>query len=155
MKSLSVTIVLATSIIFVSPALAQDNNAAEAGDAKIELSDHAKKHTDNEPVDLAKFSRMNELKAADSNGDGALSHEELEALATKRMASRAADRMQRRLDSNGDGKVTLEEVEKQRTKEFAALDRNDDGKLSPKEMRAAKRAHHGDHKSKRSEKHMH
>ncbi|GGB06259.1 hypothetical protein GCM10011491_37960 [Brucella endophytica] len=155
MKSLPAYIILATSIVFVSPALAQDSNEAETADTKVELSDHVRKHMDKEPVDLTKFSRMDELKAADSNGDGVLSREELEALATKRIAARAADRMQRRLDMNGDGKVTLDEVEKQRAKEFAALDRNNDGKLDRKELRAAKRFHKGEHHGKRPEKQAH
>ncbi|WP_420963519.1 EF-hand domain-containing protein [Brucella sp. IR073] len=155
MKSLPAYIILATSIVFVSPALAQDNNETDAADAKIELSDYARKPMDKEPIDLAKFSRMDDLKASDTNGDGALSREELEALATKRIAAGATDRMQRRLDMNGDGKVTLEEIEKQRAKEFAALDRNDDGKLDRKELRAAKRFHKGEHHGKRPEKQAH
>ncbi|GFP62721.1 hypothetical protein BCBD1442_20790 [Brucella ceti] len=44
---------------------------------------------------------------------------------------------------NGDGKVTLDEIQNQRKKEFAALDRNDDGKLDRHEMRAAKMSHRG------------
>ncbi|MNE92623.1 EF hand [compost metagenome] len=86
---------------------------------------------------------MDELKAADTNGDGVLSRDEIEALALKRMVSRAADRMERRLDVKGDGKITLEAIEKQRQKEFAALDRNEDGKLDRHELRAGKKFHHG------------
>jgi Ca2+-binding EF-hand superfamily protein len=93
------------------------------------------------PVDLEKFSRMDDLRAADTDGDGVLSRAEIEALALKRIVSRAADRMERRLDINGDGKVTLAEVENQRKKEFAALDRNEDGKIDRSEMRAAKMHH--------------
>ncbi len=70
------------------------------------------------------------------------SRDEIEALALKRMVSRAADRMERRLDVKGDGKITLEAIEKQRQKEFAALDRNEDGKLDRHELRAGKKFHH-------------
>jgi len=59
-----------------------------------------------------------------------------------------ADRMERRLDVNGDGKVTIDEIEKQKQKEFAALDRNNDGKLEGKELRAAHKGSHGAHGSR-------
>jgi hypothetical protein len=60
----------------------------------------------------------------------------------KQIVQRRADRLERRLDVNSDGKVTLDEIQKQKAKEFAALDRNDDGKIDRKELRAA---HHGKH----------
>ena len=90
------------------------------------------------PVDLERFSRLDNLKAADKDGDGTLSREELEAHALARIIERRANRMERRLDVNGDGTVTIEEIEKHRAKQFAALDRNDDGQLDRKEMRAGK-----------------
>ena len=90
------------------------------------------------PVDLERFSRLDNLKAADKDGDGTLSREELEAHALARIVERRANRMERRLDITGDGAVTIEEIEKHRAKQFAALDRNEDGQLDRKEMRMGK-----------------
>lgn len=134
--------VIATSLLAV-PALAQENSSANTDKPAAETTVAPNKDMKGKrgPVDLEKFSRMDDLKAADTDGDGVLSRAEIEALALKRIVSRAADRMERRLDVNGDGKVTLAEVENQRKKEFAALDRNEDGKIDRSEMRAAKMYH--------------
>lgn len=134
--------VIATSLLAI-PALAQENSNSNTDKPAKETAvapnnDMKGRHG---PVDLEKFSRMDDLKAADTDGDGVLSRAEIEALAQKRIVSRAADRMERRLDINGDGKVTLAEIENQRKKEFAALDRNEDGKIDRSEMRAAKMHH--------------
>ncbi|GHC65751.1 hypothetical protein [Limoniibacter endophyticus] len=90
--------------------------------------------------------RLGALKSADMNGDGKLSHEELEKFALKQQAKRAADRMTRRLDIDGDGIVTLAEIERHQQKRFALFDRNDDGKLERREWREMRRKvpHHGD-----------
>ncbi len=53
---------------------------------------------------------MDSLKAADTNNDGTLSREEIEAFVQKRMVQRAADRMEKRLDVNGDGKLERKEL---------------------------------------------
>lgn len=108
------------------------------------------------PVDLERFSRLDKLKAADKDGDGTLSREELEAHALARIVERRANRMERRLDINGDGTVTIEEIEKHRARQFAALDRNEDGQLDRKEMRMGQqfRGHgprHGRHHGPRHE----
>ncbi|MFI3904684.1 MULTISPECIES: EF-hand domain-containing protein [Ochrobactrum] len=146
MKSKTLYIAVIASALLSTSAFAQEKATeatdTSAMDTSITQNDGPKGKR--EPIDFEKFSRMDELKAADTNGDGVLSRDEIEALALKRMVSRAADRMERRLDVNGDGKITLEAVEKQRQKEFAALDRNEDGKLDRKELRAAKKFnHHG------------
>ena len=140
MKSKTVFIAAIATSLLAIPALAQDNSNANTDKSAAEATVTPKKGKRG-PIDLQKFSRMDGLKAADTDGDGVLSRAEIEALVQKRIVSRAADRMERRLDINGDGKVTLAEIENQRKKEFAALDRNDDGQINRKEMRAAKMHH--------------
>ncbi|MBV2143868.1 calcium-binding protein [Falsochrobactrum sp. TDYN1] len=144
MQSKTFYIVAIASALLSTSAFAQEKNGetAETSTTKASITQADGVKGKRGPVDLEKFSRMEQIKAADTDGDGSLSREEIEALALKRIVSRAADRMERRLDINGDGKVTLEEIEKQRQKEFAALDRNEDGKLDRREMRAGGKFHH-------------
>lgn len=140
MKRIAASVVVMVSMVTAGYAFAQDNNQTETSQTSVETMKDRKNF--NGPIDLEKFSKMDRLKAADTNGDGTLSRDEIEAFVQKRMVERMANRMERRLDVNGDGKVTLDEIQKQKAKEFAALDRNDDGKLDRKELRAA---HHGKH----------
>jgi len=76
---------------------------------------------------------------ADSNGDGALSRAELEAQASERMASRI-DRMMERLDSNGDGQLSQDEMQSRRdpSRMFARLDTDESGGISQEEFEAMK-----------------
>lgn len=143
---------MVASSILVSPVLAQETSKAATDKAAVESTAKPERG----PIDLAKFSRMEELKAADTNGDGILSREEIEAHALKMIVKRTADRMERRLDVNGDGKISLAAIEKKRAERFAELDKNKDGKLDRGELKAAK--HHmkgerhgkGEHHGKRS-----
>jgi hypothetical protein len=148
MKRVTASIIVLASFATAGYAFAQDTQKPEAAQTTTAAPKDAN-HFKREPIDLEQFSKMTDLKAADTNGDGTLSREELEAYSLKEIVRRAADRMERSLDINGDGKVTLEEIQKQKTKEFAAMDRNDDGKLDFKEMRAphhgSKRGHAGGH----------
>jgi len=139
MKRIAASVIVIASMATAGYAFAQDATQADANQTTTEVSKDSNngKHG---PIDLETFSRMDSLKAADTNNDGTLSREEIEAFVQKRMIQRAADRMEKRLDVNGDGKITLDEIQKQKAKEFAALDRNDDGKLERKELRAV---HHG------------
>lgn len=144
MKYITASFIVAASIAAAGYASAQDTDQPGAPETTVEAPMNGG-HFKHGPVDLEKFSRMDDLKAADTNGDGTLSREEIEAHALKQMVKRMADRMEQRLDVNGDGTVTLDEIQKQKAKEFAALDRNDDGKLDRKELRAAKHGWHGKH----------
>lgn len=136
MKRTIASVILVASMATTGYALAQDTEPADNAETAVEAY-HDGQRFNREPIDLAKFSKMDDLKAADTNGDGILDRAEIEAHALKQMVKRMADRMERRLDINGDGSVSLEEIEKHKAKEFAALDRNEDGKLDRKEMRAA------------------
>lgn len=143
---------IVTSSVLVSPVLAQDISKANTDKTTVKTTGKP----DRGPIDLARFSRMDDLKAADTNGDGILSREEIEAHTLKMLVKRTADRMERRLDVNHDGKISLAAIEKKRTEQFAELDKNKDGKLDRSEMKAGK--HHnknerhgkGDHHGKRS-----
>ncbi|WP_336056712.1 EF-hand domain-containing protein [Nitratireductor sp. CH_MIT9313-5] len=96
---------------------------------------------------------IDRLKAADANGDGELSKEELTDFVQKRAAERRAERMAKRLDINGDGTVTIEEIEGHQAKRFALADRNDDGVLDQDELRKVS-GKHGMKKGMRHGRHM-
>ncbi|UXN59076.1 EF-hand domain-containing protein [Phyllobacterium zundukense] len=115
---------------------ASDSNTAKPMQGKMDKNDDG-------AVDLSEFTNMDRLKQADTNGDGTLSQDEIQAMVMKRIVERQARRMTNRLDVNGDGVVTIAEVEKQKEKRFALMDRNDDGKLERSELRHGKDTHKG------------
>lgn len=153
MRKLLSVLLVSSAVLVTGHAMAQDTGAQN--DDPVASAPDRERGGRRDPVDLEKFSRLESLKAADKDGDGSLSREELEALALERIVKRMADRMERRLDIDGDGTVTIAEIEKQRGKEFAALDRNEDGVLDRSELRAGKRhggpdgGRHGGHGPRR------
>lgn len=60
------------------------------------------------------------FKAADTNGDGVISHDEFIAEAQKRAAERAEIRF-KRIDANGDGKVTKAEYDAAAAKRYERM----------------------------------
>lgn len=146
MKANPFLIALIASAVLTSPVLAQETTKA-ANDVKMETSDKTK-HSKREPIDLKKFSNVDDLKAADTDKDGFLSRVEIEAYVQAQMIKRAADRMERRLDVNKDGKISIDAIEKHRGEKFAELDKNKDGKLDRSELKAAKDHHKSEWKHK-------
>ncbi len=124
-----------------APADAQNNSASDSNAAKPMQRKMDK--NDDGAVDLSEFTNMDRLKQADTNGDGTLSQDEIQAMVMRRIVERQVRRMTNRLDVNGDGVVTIAEVEKQKEKRFALMDRNDDGKLERSELRHHKNTHKG------------
>lgn len=154
MKATPLYIALIASVVLAAPTLAQDKSSNTTDNKSVETStkpDRMKR----DPIDLAKFTNIDDLKAADTNKDGILSREEIETHALAQMVKRAADRMERRLDVNKDGKISLDAIEKQRAARFAELDTNKDGKLDRSELKAGNKhhkrgGHDGKHHGKRS-----
>ena len=145
MKNLKLAILAGALTSIAAVAVAQNNtapapqpNAPEANQPEQprRMSRLARLDANNDgAVDQQEFATAQNLKDADTNGDSALSKDELVTMIQKRQAERQAERLTRRLDVNGDGTVTIAEIEKQRGERFALMDRNDDGKLEQSELR--------------------
>ncbi len=78
------------------------------------------------------------LKEMDTNGDGAVSLDELTAHATTEVKAKFA-----KIDANGDGAISLDESTAAATakieKKFAKMDADGDGKVTKDELKALKR----------------
>ena len=87
------------------------------------------------------------LERHDTDGNGQLSADELEAAAAERGGKRA-NRMMTRLDTNNDGKLALEEMTARRdpARIFERLDSDGNGTLSAEEFAEARKHRHGRHK---------
>lgn len=145
MRTFIIALVATSIAVTAGYSFAQSSEEAE-NTVSVETPAESQRGTHKrEPVDLETFSSMENLTAADTDGDGVLSRTEIEAHALAEMVKRMADRMERRLDINRDGKVTLDEIEKHKAKRFALFDANDDGQLDRREMRAAKEFRKGGH----------
>lgn len=94
---------------------------------------------------------------ADTDGNGMLSKEELVNASMERaarMAEQMAERAMERLDEDGDGSVSMEELEDKMDhgRAFEKLDRNDDGMISKDEAEKMM-SHRGRHRGDRDRKH--
>ena len=78
-------------------------------------------------------SRKDEFAAADTNGDGALSVEEMAARHEK-IRARMAERRLQFMDTDGDGAVSAEEFARARHPIMMRLDRDGDGAFSREEI---------------------
>lgn len=71
------------------------------------------------------------FQKADADGNGKLDVEEMQAA----MLRERAERRVRALDTDGDGEVSAEEFQAPMRWHLSRMDRNDDGRLEPNEMR--------------------
>lgn len=71
---------------------------------------------------------------ADSNGDGNIDLEEFQPLLMEIMKPKIVDSFQF-LDADGDAVITPDEIQRPVNRIVSHLDRNDDGELTPNEMR--------------------
>ena len=69
------------------------------------------------------------MTAADGDGDGSITLEEMEAFAMERVREHVAERFAR-LDADGDGAITAEEFASRSEDRFADMDRDGDGNLT-------------------------
>ncbi|ORE86453.1 hypothetical protein ATO7_14188 [Oceanococcus atlanticus] len=75
----------------------------------------------------------NKAQAIDSNGDGLISLDELEAMQERRKARHIQHRLER-ADSNADGNVDVDEFSAQMAARIMQRDRDGDGQLSAEEL---------------------
>ena len=153
MKHMLNGLAVLTLVAFATPVVAQEAGPRAARNAA--------------PVTEAQFiqNQTRALRAADTNGDGQVTAEELRAHAETRRAERLTQQFAR-LDANGDGQISREEftaqsnrramnreghrrngaerptvdiaAAEQRARErFATMDANRDGQLTVEERRAA------------------
>ena len=93
---------------------------------------------DDDVVSLEEFTAGAGMRfdEADADDDGVVTRDEAVAAAVARATRRAermAERFLDRLDANDDGTVTREEFDAHTAERFAALDRDEDGELTPGE----------------------
>ena len=82
--------------------------------------------------------RAAEFAAADTNSDGALSAEELQAKMMAEMLARQSARMIENMDNDGNGSLSVEEMgEGPMAGNFARIDSDNDGAISKEEAQAA------------------
>jgi Ca2+-binding EF-hand superfamily protein len=86
--------------------------------------------------------RADRLAEFDSDGNGALSLKEYEALWLDAMRERMVDRFQSH-DDDGDGQVTADEFSDSTSRLVMRRDRNDDGAISLEDMRRGDRGRRG------------
>ncbi len=74
------------------------------------------------------------IGTADKDGDGRMTIAEIASEIERMRAERMARRIVERFDADGDGMLTAAEIESRQKKMFALMDRNDDGRIVPREM---------------------
>ena len=166
------SVVLATSIALITPALvtasyAQDVNSPEVSEEKQKGNKGKRGGIAFEDLDadgngivsLEEFKNVNQMlkfAQADTNSDGIFSAEEIEAYGEsleermQKRFQRMKERLMERVDTNDDGQIDATEIEASQQVMFDRLDADSNGELSEEELeKASKRGGKRD-KSKKS-----
>lgn len=135
LTSVTTLTIIGVGLVTTGSAFADDYKRKGKGKrgVNIERIDADKSGT----ISLEEFASVGvgKMIAADKDGDGILSVDEIAAEMEAERKRRREAAMMKRLDVNGDGSVTVAELQDRMSKQFALLDRNSDGSLSEEELR--------------------
>lgn len=135
LASVTTLTIISVGIATTGSAFADDKKRKGKGKrgVNIERIDTDKSGT----ISLEEFASvgMGKMIAADKDGDGILSTDEVSAAMEAERKRRREEAMMKRLDVNGDGSITVAELQDRMSKQFTVLDRNSDGSLSEEEIR--------------------
>lgn len=149
LASVTTLTIIGVGIATTGSAFADDKKRKGKGKrgVNIERIDTDKSGT----ISLEEFASvgLGKMIAADKDGDGILSTDEVSAAMEAERKRRREEAMMRRLDVNGDGSITVAELQDRMSKQFALLDRNSDGSLSEEEIRKMRGKRKGNRNSKR------
>lgn len=149
LASVTTLTIIGVGIATTGSAFADDKKRKGKGQrgVNIERIDTDKSGT----ISLEEFASvgLGKMIAADKDGDGILSTDEVTAAMEAERKRRREEAMMKRLDVNGDGSITVAELEDRMSKQFALLDRNSDGSLSEEEIRKMRGKRKGNRKGNR------
>lgn len=149
LASVTTLTIIGVGIATTGSAFADDKKRKGKGKrgVNIERIDTDKSGT----ISLEEFASvgMGKMIAADKDGDGILSTDEVSAAMEAERKRRREEAMMKRLDVNGDGSITVAELQDRMNKQFALLDRNSDGSLSKEEIRKMRVKRKGNRNNKR------
>ncbi|MEP2947901.1 MAG: acid-shock protein [Lentilitoribacter sp.] len=149
LASVTTLTIIGVGIATTGSAFADDKKRKGKGKrgVNIERIDTDKSGT----ISLEEFASvgMGKMIAADKDGDGILSTDEVSAAMEAERKRRREEAMMKRLDVNGDGSITVAELQDRMSKQFALLDRNSDGSLSEEEIRKMRGKRKGNRKGNR------
>lgn len=149
LASVTTLTIIGVGIATTGSAFADDKKRKGKGKrgVNIERIDTDKSGT----ISLEEFASvgMGKMIAADKDGNGILSTDEVSAAMEAERKRRREEAMMKRLDVNGDGSITVAELQDRMSKQFALLDRNSDGSLSEEEIRKMRGKRKGNRKGNR------